>query len=135
MKTQGRRKRKPWKSHPKTFQKAVWKTTTKKHQKLNQKLLQSRLLFCIVFHVLLHRGECFAGSPFLIAFMGNAFSSPGPSFSSLFGPSLFTPISLKSILGALGVPWASQGLFWTPPGHLHGRPWAPERAHGSRSVL
>jgi len=29
MKTQGRRKRKPWKSRPKTFQKAAWKTTPK----------------------------------------------------------------------------------------------------------
>ena len=125
MKTQGRRERKPWKSHPKTFQKAVWKTTPTKHPKLNGKWLQSRLLFRIVFHVLLHRGECFAGSRFLIAFIGNAFSSPGPCFSSLFGPSLFSPLSLKFIMGALGVPWVSPGLFWTLPGHLHGRPRGP----------
>ena len=138
MKTQGRRKRKPWKSHPKTFQKAAWKTTPKKHQNLNQKWLQNRFLFRIVFHDLLHRGECLAGSRFLNAFMKNAFSSPGPCFSSLFGPSLSTLISMKFILGALGVPWASPGRQ-----DSSGRPLdifmdalgTPERARGSRNLL
>ena len=65
----------------------------------------------IIIHVFHERAQCFVGSPFFTAFVENAFSFPWAMKTSTSGPPIFTPISMKFLLGPLGGPRASQDDF------------------------
>ena len=68
-------------------------------------------------------GECFVGSRYFTAFVENAFSLPWAMKTSILGPSIFTVISMKFLLGPLGVPRTPQNYFWKSPRRSQGRPW------------
>ena len=65
----------------------------------------------IIIHVFDGGDECFVGSRYSTAFVENAFSLPWAMKTSTSGPSIFTPISMKFLLGPLGEPRASQDDF------------------------
>ena len=66
-------------------------------------------------------GECFVGSRYFTAFVENAFSLPWAMKTSILGPSIFTVISMKFLLGPLGLPRNPQDYFWRSPRRSQGR--------------
>ena len=65
----------------------------------------------IISQVVDGMGECFVGSRYFAALLKHAFSLLFTMTSLFWGPSIFTPISKKFLLGPLGVPRAPQDDF------------------------
>ena len=62
-------------------------------------------------HVFDGGGECFVGSLYFTFFVDNAFSLLFTMKTSISGPSDFTPISMKFLMGSLEVPRTPRTTF------------------------